>query len=42
MLGVCVQATTQQGFSYKKTASARIYADDRSCSEGQVAEKVGV
>lgn len=45
MLGGCVQATNQQGFStIKKTASARRYADDRVCAEGQVAEKekVGV
>lgn len=41
MLGVCVQATEQQGFT---KASARKYADDRACSQGQVAEKekVGV
>ena len=47
MLAACVQATNQQGFNIKerkKKASARRYADDSACSQGQVAEKekVGV
>lgn len=47
MLGVCVQATNHQGFiikGEKNKATAWRYADDRACSQGQVAEKekVGV